>query len=99
VTWWAWAVVWVVLVLAGALVLFVSARRLYRQGMALVRELGTAAALFAEVSQTVEAGAALRAEGAAGGGDGGRARGGALASPALDPGTAGSRTPGRPRVS
>jgi hypothetical protein len=55
VTWWAWTILWIVLVLAGALVLFLTARRLYRQGMELVRELGAATDAFAEVSTALHA--------------------------------------------
>ena len=54
-TWWAWTILWVVLVLGGALALFLTARRLYRQGMALARELGAATNAAAEVANAVQA--------------------------------------------
>jgi hypothetical protein len=57
VTWWAWTLLWVVLVAGGGLVLYVAVRRLLRQGMALARELGAAADLLAEVTRTIEAAA------------------------------------------
>ena len=97
-TWWGWAIAWIVLVLAGALILFVAARRLYRQGMELARELGTAATVFAEVARTVQAGAELRAD-AAGGRDAARARGESLTSVPAGPSGAGSRMAGRHRLS
>jgi uncharacterized membrane protein YdjX (TVP38/TMEM64 family) len=62
VTWWLWTLLWIALVLAGALVLFLTGRRLYRQGMALARELGAAADSFAEVSLAMQAGASTRGE-------------------------------------
>jgi hypothetical protein len=56
VTWWAWTLAWVVLVAAGAAVLYLAARRLLRQGLALVRELGAAADAFADVTNALEGG-------------------------------------------
>jgi uncharacterized membrane protein YdjX (TVP38/TMEM64 family) len=56
VTWWAWTILWVALVLGGALALFLAARRLYRQGMALARELGAATDAFAEVADALQGG-------------------------------------------
>jgi ADP-ribosylglycohydrolase len=50
VTWWTWTILWVALVLFGALALFLAGRRLYRQGMALARELGAASDTLAEVT-------------------------------------------------
>jgi hypothetical protein len=52
---WAWALLWVVLLVGAGLVLYVAVRRLLRQGMALARELGAAADLLAEVTRTLEA--------------------------------------------
>ncbi len=53
-TWWAWVLVWVVLVALAAVVLWFAARRLLRQGAALARELGEAADLMSEVSRRLE---------------------------------------------
>ena len=53
-TWWAWTLLWIVLVLGAAGFLFLAARRLFRQGMALARELGTAADTLAEVTRALE---------------------------------------------
>lgn len=53
-SWWQWTLLWVVLVLAGAAVLALAARRLFRQGMALARELGVAADELAQVTRAVE---------------------------------------------
>jgi hypothetical protein len=53
VTWWTWTILWVVLALGGALALFLAARRLYRQGMSLVRELGAASDALAEVTNAM----------------------------------------------
>jgi hypothetical protein len=55
VTWWAWTLLWVVLVVGAGLVLFLAARRLFRQGAALVRELGDAADLLTEVTRALDA--------------------------------------------
>src|SRR5512132_36885 len=55
VTWWAWTLLWVVLVAGAGLVLYLVVRRLLRQGMALARELGDAAEMLAEVTRTLEA--------------------------------------------
>jgi hypothetical protein len=54
VTWWAWVLLWVVLVAAAALVLYLAARRLFRQGAALARELGDAAETLAAVSARLD---------------------------------------------
>jgi hypothetical protein len=54
VTWWAWVLLWLVLVLAAAGVLYLAARRLLRKGLALAGELGAAADLLADVSRRLE---------------------------------------------
>ena len=54
-TWWAWTLLWLVLVAAAGLVLYGLVRRLIRQGMALVHELGEVAERLAEVSRSLEA--------------------------------------------
>ena len=54
-TWWAWTLLWLVLVAAAGLVLYGLVRRLIRQGMALARELGEAAERLAEVTRALEA--------------------------------------------
>ena len=53
-TWWAWVLVWVVLVLAAGAFLYLVARRLFRQGAALARELAAAADLLSEVTRALE---------------------------------------------
>ncbi len=53
-TWWAWVLLWLVLVLAAAGVLYLAARRLLRKGLALAGELGAAADLLADVSRRLE---------------------------------------------
>ena len=53
-TWWAWTLLWVVLVAGAGLVLYLAVRRLIRQGMALARELGAAADTLAEVTRRLE---------------------------------------------
>jgi hypothetical protein len=55
VTWWGWTLLWVVLVAAAGLVLYLAVRRLLRQGMALARELGDVADRLAEVTRTLDA--------------------------------------------
>ena len=45
-----WVLVWVVLVLAAALVLFLLGRRLWRQARALTAELGTATDRLTELT-------------------------------------------------
>jgi hypothetical protein len=55
VTWWAWTLLWVVLVGGAGLGLYLAVRRLLRQGMALARELGAAADLLSEVTRNLEA--------------------------------------------
>jgi hypothetical protein len=54
VTWWAWTLLWVVLVAAAGLVLYLAARRLFRQGAALARELGDLADRLAAVTRTLD---------------------------------------------
>ncbi len=53
-TWWAWVLLWLVLVLAAAGVLYLAARRLLRKGLALARELGDAADLLSDVTRRLE---------------------------------------------
>ena len=53
-TWWAWLLLWTVLVLGAGAVLFVLGRRLWRQATAVARELGAAADRFASVSSAVD---------------------------------------------
>ena len=53
-TWWAWTLLWVVLVLVAGGVLYLAARRLFRQGAALARELGEAADLLAGVTRALD---------------------------------------------
>ena len=48
-----WALVWTVLVLGAAAVLFVLGRRLWRQGKALVSELGVATDRLEQVSDSL----------------------------------------------
>jgi C4-dicarboxylate-specific signal transduction histidine kinase len=50
VTWWAWTLVWIVLVLGALGVLFLLGRSLWRKGMALARELADAAERMAAVT-------------------------------------------------
>ena len=54
VTWWAWTLLWLVLVLAAAGFLFLVGRRLLRKGLALGRELSEAAEVLARVSERLE---------------------------------------------
>jgi hypothetical protein len=54
VTWWAWTLLWLVLVLAAAGFLFLMGRRLLRQGLALAGELSEAAEALARVSEQLE---------------------------------------------
>jgi hypothetical protein len=54
VSWWAWTLLWVVLVLAAAAFLYLTARRLIRQGAALARELGEAAELLADLTRALD---------------------------------------------
>lgn len=49
-TWWAWLLLWTVLVLGAAGVFFLVGRRLWRQGKALVHELDAAADRFSVVA-------------------------------------------------
>ena len=53
-TWWAWTLLWLVLVLAAAGFLFLMGRRLLRQGLALAGELSGAAEVLARVSEQLE---------------------------------------------
>ncbi len=53
-TWWAWVLLWLVLVASAAGVLYLAARRLFRQGMELARELGDVADTLAEVTRRLE---------------------------------------------
>ena len=54
-TWWAWTLLWIVLV-AGALgVFFLVGRSLWRKGMALLTELGTASDRLGSVADELEA--------------------------------------------
>ena len=53
-TWWAWTLLWLVLVLVAAGFLFLMGRRLLRQGLALARELSEAAEVLARVSEQLE---------------------------------------------
>lgn len=54
-TWWAWLLLWTVLVLGAAGVLFLLGRRLWRQGKALVHELDAAADRFSAVADRLAA--------------------------------------------
>lgn len=49
-TWWAWLLLWTLLVLGAAGVFFLLGRRLWRQGKALGHELGAAADRFSAVA-------------------------------------------------
>lgn len=55
VSWWAWTLLWLVLVAAAGLVVYGLVRRLIRRGVALAHELGEAADRLAEVSRALEA--------------------------------------------
>jgi hypothetical protein len=50
VTWWAWTLLWVVLVLGAGFVFFVLGRSLWRKASALLGELGEAADRLSVVS-------------------------------------------------
>jgi hypothetical protein len=50
-----WVLVWVLLVLGAALLLFLLGRRLWRQAKALTVELGTATERLAELTDRLEA--------------------------------------------
>jgi hypothetical protein len=51
---WAWVLLWVVLVLAAAILLALVARSLFRRGVALLRDLGAAAQLLGEVGRSLD---------------------------------------------
>ena len=53
-TWWEWALIWVVLVIGTAWVLFLLGRSLWRKSMALFAELGTAAERLTVLSEEFE---------------------------------------------
>jgi hypothetical protein len=55
VTWWAWTLLWAVLVLGSGWLFFVLGRSLWRKASALLTELGTASQRLAEVSAQLEA--------------------------------------------
>jgi hypothetical protein len=60
---WAWALLWLVLVLASGAFLALVARRLLRQGAALARELGAALELLGDLERSAaEAQAAVQAD-------------------------------------
>jgi uncharacterized protein (DUF3084 family) len=54
VTWWAWTLLWVVLVAASLGVFFLIARSLWRSAVALMDELGTAADRLSAVRDEME---------------------------------------------
>jgi cell division protein FtsB len=54
VTWWAWTLLWIVLVAVAGLVLFLAVRRLLRQGTALAREFADVTDRLAEVTRALE---------------------------------------------
>jgi hypothetical protein len=58
VTWWAWTVLWILLVLGAGLVFFVLGRSLWRKASALLGELGAAADRLQVVSAELGAVAA-----------------------------------------
>lgn len=53
-TWWAWTLLWIVLVAVAGLVLFLAVRRLLRQGTALAREFADVTDRLAEVTRALE---------------------------------------------
>jgi len=55
VTWWAWTLLWLVLVIGAVGYLFLLLRALWRKLSALFTELGAAAELMGSVSQQLEA--------------------------------------------
>jgi hypothetical protein len=55
VTWWAWTLLWVVLVLGSLWVLFLLGRSLWRKAAALLSELETASERLAAVSAQLDA--------------------------------------------
>ncbi|WP_392542103.1 hypothetical protein [Oryzobacter telluris] len=52
--WWGWVLLWVVLLVASGLWLFVLARRVWGKTKALTRELSRASALVAELETRVD---------------------------------------------
>jgi hypothetical protein len=54
-TWWAWTLLWAVLVLGSLWVFFVLGRSLWRKASDLLAELGTASERLAEVSAQLDA--------------------------------------------
>lgn len=76
-TWWAWTLLWLVLVLAAAGFLFLMGRRLLRKGLALARELSEAAEVLAQVSERLEEQAAASSPGPSGPGHRSATRGSA----------------------
>jgi len=54
VTWWAWTLLWIVLVVAALGVFFLVGRSLWRKGMALLTELGTASDRLASVADELD---------------------------------------------
>ena len=53
-TWWLWTLVWFLLVTGALGVLFLVARSLFRKGMALARELGSASERLAVVTEELQ---------------------------------------------
>lgn len=53
-TWWAWLIVFLLIALGGAWVLFVQARSVWRKAMALFDELGTASAQLEGVTEQLD---------------------------------------------
>lgn len=53
-TWWAWTLLWIVLVTAALGVFFLVGRSLWRKGMALLTELGTASDRLASVADELD---------------------------------------------
>jgi hypothetical protein len=54
VTWWAWTLLWVVLVVGAGVALFLVGRSLWRKASALLVELGEAAERMGAVSEQLE---------------------------------------------
>lgn len=53
-SWWAWLLLWTLLVAGAAALVFVLARRLWRQAKALTHELGAAADRFGAVTDRLQ---------------------------------------------
>ena len=53
-TWWAWLIVFLLIALGGAWVLFVQARSVWRKAMALFDELGAASAQLEGVTDQLD---------------------------------------------